>query len=162
MKCTPRWTLKISAYIAYLQKKATPTSYPSLSTLTLSSGPSWRDPPVSKFLARGWALGMSACWISHSSYYSINGGKVDLINQLPARASPFLFMTEATSMAMTTRAAAAPTSKSQNEHRKPRIKERCCDIQISCPRESEYRTLPWKKYCCSFGFCPNEGWGGPV
>ena len=98
MKCTPRWTLKISAYIAYLQKKATPTSYPSLSTLTLSSGPSWRDPPVSKFRARGWALGMSACWISHSSYYSINGGKVDLINQLPARASPFLFMTEATSM----------------------------------------------------------------
>ena len=34
----------------------------------------------------------------HSSYYSINGGKVDLINQLPACASPFLFMTEATSM----------------------------------------------------------------
>ena len=34
----------------------------------------------------------------HSSYYSINGGKVDLTNQLPARASPFLFMTEATSM----------------------------------------------------------------
>ena len=101
MKCTPRWTLKISAYIAYLQKKATPTSYPSLSTLTLSSGPSWRDPPVSKFRARGWALGMSACWISHSSYYSINGGKVDLINQLPARASPFLFMTEATSMTQT-------------------------------------------------------------
>ena len=35
----------------------------------------------------------------HSSYYGINGGKVDLINQLPARASPFLSMTEATSMA---------------------------------------------------------------
>ena len=35
-----------------------------------------------------------------SSYYSINGGKVDLINQLPACASPFLFMTEATSMTM--------------------------------------------------------------
>ena len=35
----------------------------------------------------------------HSSYYNINCGKVDLIsNQLPARASPFLFMTEATSM----------------------------------------------------------------
>ena len=38
----------------------------------------------------------------HSSYYSINGGKVDLIiihlNLLPARASPFLCMTEATSM----------------------------------------------------------------
>ena len=39
-------------------------------------------------------------WYSrdHSSYYSINGGKVDLINQLPARANPFLCMTEATSM----------------------------------------------------------------
>ena len=33
-----------------------------------------------------------------SSYYSINGGKADLINQLPACANPFLFMTEATSM----------------------------------------------------------------
>ena len=42
------------------------------------------------------------CWdgsaLTHSSYYCINGGKVDLINQLPACASPFLFMTEATSM----------------------------------------------------------------
>ena len=37
----------------------------------------------------------------HSSYYSINGGQVDLINQLPARASPFLCMTEATSMVKT-------------------------------------------------------------
>ena len=36
--------------------------------------------------------------VEQSSYYSINGGKVDLINQLPARASPFLSMTEATSM----------------------------------------------------------------
>ena len=34
----------------------------------------------------------------HSSYYSINCGKVDLIKQLPVRASPILFMTEATSM----------------------------------------------------------------
>ena len=34
----------------------------------------------------------------HSSYYSINCGKVDLIKQLPVRASPILFMTEATLM----------------------------------------------------------------
>ena len=40
----------------------------------------------------------SCTTFDHSSYYSINGGKVDLINQLPARASPFLFLTEATSM----------------------------------------------------------------
>ena len=39
---------------------------------------------------------------THSSYYSINGGKVDLKNQLPARASPFLSMTEATSMSRPT------------------------------------------------------------
>ena len=39
----------------------------------------------------------------HSSYYSINGGKVDLINQLPAPTMPcsLQFMTEATSMTAT-------------------------------------------------------------
>ena len=37
------------------------------------------------------------CSDSHSSYWSINRGKVDLINQLPVCA-PLLFMTEATSM----------------------------------------------------------------
>ena len=54
----------------------------------------------------------TTCGVGQSSYYSINGGKVDLINQLPARASPFLSMTEATSMVWATKAFHGTTAQS--------------------------------------------------